>query len=137
MNPKRLTDRDSRRMARFVRDRQWKFMECCLASNPLWFCVWNKKKLPELADEWRDGLITGLEIEQWMAAHKDWFKRGRWSPKRYARPIRLTDAGKAALADREPYDMEPVVGGLVEPGYVVTPLPPPKAGAPFAKGGGS
>jgi hypothetical protein len=121
--PRKLTSISDRRMARFVRDRQWRFMERCLEHDPLWFCVWNKAKKPELADEWRDGLITGLEINEWMAAHPDWFKIGSWYEKRYARPIRLTDVGRKALANREPYDMEPHNGGFVEPGYVVIPWP--------------
>lgn len=99
-------------------------MERAAEHNPLWFCVWNKARQPELADEWRDGLITGMELQDWMARHRDWFVIGRWSDKRYARPIRLTTAGRAALTNREAYDMEPVYGGLVEPGWQCIPAPP-------------
>lgn len=127
--PKHLRDRNARLRARYIRDRQWRFMEKAEQHDPLWFCVWNKRDLAEEADEWRDGLITGLEIEDWIARHRDWFRRGRWSEKRYARPIRLTDAGRAALANRAPYDMEPVYGGLVEPGWQCVPAAPRKAAA--------
>jgi hypothetical protein len=99
-------------------------MERCAEHNPLWFCVWNKGGRPEASDEWRDGLITGMEIQAWMARHRDWFKIGRWNEKRYARSIRLTNAGRAALANRADFDMEPVFGGLVEPGWQCVPAKP-------------
>ena len=131
VEPRRLVTREDRRQARWTRERQWCFMERIAACETLWFCVWNKSgrhdtSQPLPANLWVDGLLTGMDIERWISRHKDWFVRGRWSEKRYARPIRLTDAGRAALADREPYDMEPIHGGLVEPGYVVIPLRPIK-----------
>ncbi len=54
---------------------------------------------------------------------KDWWVIGDWSDQRYAAPVSLTDAGRAALANREQYDLEPVTGGLVEPGWQATPAP--------------
>lgn len=123
MPPKKLKGREDRRQARRTRDSQWKFMERAKEHDPLWFCVWNKTGQPELADEWRDGLITGMEMMEWMQRHPTWFKTGRWSDKRYARPIRLTPAGRRALKTRE-FDMEPIYGGLVEPGWQCIPARP-------------
>lgn len=73
------------------------------------------------------GLIGSNELFGWLAAHKDWWKRGRWSEKRCARSIRITEAGRKALMNRMLYDMEPIHGGMVEPGYIVTPWPQKKA----------
>lgn len=123
MRPKKLTSRRDRQTARYTRDFQWKFTEKVAEHDPLWFCVWNKKKLPEGPDEMRCCLLTGMDVLSWTDAHKDWFVFGEWSEERYALPVRLTDAGRLALAEREKYDMEPVNGGLVEPGFIVTPLP--------------
>lgn len=120
--PKRLRTKFDREMARSTRNRQWRFMERCAEHNPLWFCVWNKERRDEGPDEWRDCLIGGMDILGWMDQHPDWFVKGEWSDERYAMPVSLTDAGRVALAEREKYDMEDVYGGLVEPGYVVTPL---------------
>jgi hypothetical protein len=89
----------------------------------LWFCVWNKRRLDEKPDEWRDCLIGGMEILEWMNRHPDWFVYGEWNDDRYAFPVQLTDAGRAALHERQKYDMEPVFGGLVEPGWQAIPLP--------------
>lgn len=69
------------------------------------------------------GLIGSNQFSHWLSDHKDWWKRGRWSEKRCARSIRITDAGRKALESREQYDMEQIFGGMVEPGYVVTPWP--------------
>lgn len=102
-------------------------MERCAKHDPLWFCVWNKRRLPEQADEWRACLMTGMDKFEWMDKHPEWFVRGYWDDDRYAIPVQLTDAGREALENRELYDMEPVSGGFVEPGYVVTPLPPSTA----------
>lgn len=111
-------------MGRYTRDYQWKFTERVAQHNPLWFCVWNKAKLPEGPDEMRCDLCSGMDILEWIKAHKDWFKVGRWSEKRYAVPVSLTDTGRKALKAKAKYDMEDVYGGLVEPGYVVKPAPP-------------
>ena len=50
-------------------------------------------------------------------------RRDEYDEKRDAWPFRLTDAGRAALQDRDRYDMEPVYGGMVEPGWTATPSP--------------
>lgn len=73
------------------------------------------------------GLIGSNELFHWLDSHKDWWKRGRWSEKRCARSIRITDAGRTALTNRDRYDMEPIFGGMVEPGYLVTPWPRKRA----------
>lgn len=122
-SPKKLRTKFHREQARLTRDAHWRFMERCAEHNPLWFCIWNKERRPTLADEQRHGLIDGMEILEWTDRHPDWFVMGEWSDERYAMPICLTDAGRAALTEREKYDMEPVYGGLVEPGYQVIPLP--------------
>lgn len=124
--PKKLRDKASRAMARCTRDRQWEFTGRCNNHSPLWFCVWNKARRPEEADEWRDCLITGLEIQEWIERHSDWFKVGDWDEARYARPVWITPAGQQALIERAKYDMEPVFGGLVEPGWQCIPLPSDK-----------
>ena len=121
--PRHLTDDTSRKMARYSRDRQWRFMSRIVDHGTLWFCVWNKRHLDEKPDEWRDCLISGMEILEWMNRHPDWFVNGEWNDDRYAFPVQLTDAGRAALHERQKYDMEPVFGGLVEPGWQAIPWP--------------
>lgn len=69
------------------------------------------------------GLIGANELYQWINNHKEWWKKGRWSEKRCARSIRITDAGRKALKNRHLYDMEEIHGGMVEPGYIVRPWP--------------
>jgi hypothetical protein len=119
--PKRLRSAADRRMARETRDAQWTLMERVANLGTLWFCVWNKARLPQLSDEMRCGLIDGLEYLEWIDSHSDWWIKGKWDDARYAFPLQLTDAGRIALADRDQYDMEPVTGGLVEPGWICTP----------------
>jgi len=97
-------------------------MERVSALGTLWFCVWNKARREELADEHRTCLTSGLEIMAWIDSHPNWWIKGEWSDERYAFPLQLTAAGRAALAEKDKYDMEPVTGGLVEPGFIVTPL---------------
>lgn len=122
MEPKQLTSDWERQIARNIRNSQWRMMERIAEHGTLWFCVWNKYRKPEAEDEMRCGLIDGLEKLEWVRAHPDWFMEGEWSEARYAFPIRLTDAGRTALTERELYDMEPVQGGLVEPGWIAVPL---------------
>lgn len=123
--PRELTDDRARQMGRWARDTQWKFADAVLEHGTLWFCWWNKNRHhPEEGrpdDLWVSGLIVGMEILDWLRRHDDWWVIGKWNDARYAAPVSLTDAGRAALADRERYDMEPVYGGLVEPGFVVVP----------------
>ena len=63
------------------------------------------------------GLINGMEMMHWLNAHPEWITIGEWSEERCAFPVYITDRGLNALANREQYDMEPVEGGLVEPGW--------------------
>lgn len=102
-----------------MRDAQWAFAEKVATHGTVWFCVWNKARRPELVDEQRHGLIDGLEMLEWINSHPDWWVLGEWSDERYALPVQLTDTGSASLADRARYDLEPVTGGLVEPGWVI------------------
>lgn len=128
MKPKRLTDRTQRMIARRERDSQWEFMERVAREGIVWMCPWDKYGRHKNGDGvYVFGLLGSNEFFHWLADHKDWWKRGRWSEKRCARSIRITDAGRAALLNREQYDMEPIYGGMVEPGYVVTPWPRKKA----------
>lgn len=130
MKPKRLTTRRERRVARHVRDSQWKFMERVAREGVVWMCPWDKYGRHKNGDGvYVFGLLGSNELFHWLTTHKDWWIHGRWSEKRCARSIRITDAGRAALANRALYDMEPIHGGMVEPGYIVTPLPLP-GGAP-------
>lgn len=90
-----------------------------------WQCASCKTVMDQVPDDcvYVFGLIGSNELYGWLSAHKDWWKRGRWSEKRCARSIRITPAGRKALKNRHLYDMEPIHGGMVEPGYIVTPWP--------------
>lgn len=123
MKPKRLTDRNSRRMARRERDAQWEFMERVAREGVVWMCPWDKDHRHKTDGVYVFGLIGANEFFHWLNSHKDWWLRGRWSEKRCARSIRLTDAGRTALVNRHLYDADLIYGGMVEPGYVVRPLP--------------
>jgi len=124
MNPKRLTNKTMRVIARRERDSQWEFMERVAREGIVWMCPWDKYKRHKDGDGvYVFGLIGSNEFYHWLDSHKDWWIRGRWSEKRCARSIRITPAGLKALKNREQYDMEPIYGGMVEPGYVVTPWP--------------
>jgi len=107
--------------ARYARDEQWCFMERVALLGVLWWCIWNKGGRPEQDDEKRDCLVAGMERQEWMQTHPDWWTIGEWDEIRYARPVRLTEEGYSALANRHLYDMEPVTGGLVEPGWSAVP----------------
>lgn len=124
MEPKKLRDKSSRKMARNMRNQHWLFMEKIAEHGVVWFCPWDKfgKHKNPGANEVVDGL-TGWGILEWTGRHKDWFKWGSWSYDRCARPVRLTPAGIAALENWHRYDMEPVYGGLVEPGWQAIPTP--------------
>jgi hypothetical protein len=126
--PKWLTSDTQRAMARRMRDHQWEVADRVAKLGTLWVCWWNKnrrhddtKPLPD--DLLVCGLIDGNELLEWLNAHKDWWVIGGWSDARYAAPLSLTDVGHAALAEREKYDMEPVTGGMVEPGWQAIPGP--------------
>ena len=127
MKPKRLTDYNSRRMARRERDAQWEFMERIAREGVVWMCPWDKYGVHKQDNVYVFGLIGCNELFHWIDSHKDWWRKGRWSEKRCARSIRLTEAGITALSNRHLYDGELIYGGMVEPGYVVKPLPRRKA----------
>jgi hypothetical protein len=125
MKPKRLTSRQDREDARRMRNGQWKFMERVFEMGSLWVCWWNKNRHHDYdscpPDLYICGLIDGCELIGWLNSHKDWWTIGEWSDERYAAPVSLTPAGKEALFNRAPYDMEPVTFGLTEPGWIATP----------------
>jgi hypothetical protein len=125
MPPRVFADQDARDRARYTRDSQWRFMERVANSGTIWFCPWDKEgKFSDAVpvDVQVCGLIDGMDLFNWFAAHPDWWMIGEWSDDRYARPVSLTEAGRAALLERDLYDMEPVTGGLVEPGWQATPF---------------
>ena len=136
MKPKRLSTKHHREIARRVRDSQWKFMERTEKFGTIWVCWWNKNGYhkPSPAAQYPDGsgyradmlicgLIDGCKLAEWLNSHSDWWVIGEWSNERYAAPISITAAGRAALENRGLYDMEPVTGGLVEPGWTTIPNP--------------
>lgn len=124
MKPKRLNSYRERMIARRERDSQWGFMERVAREGVVWICPWDKYGKHENGDGvYVFGLLGSNEFYAWLNSHKDWWKKGRWSDKRCAKSIRITEAGRIALQNRYLYDMEPIFGGMVEPGYVVRPLP--------------
>lgn len=100
-------------------------MESIGRLETVWCCWWDK------AGRFRDGrrpddvivfgLIGAMEFLEWTERHPDWWAIGEWSDERYAAPVSLTDAGRSALANRHLYDMEPVTGGMVDPGWQAIP----------------
>jgi hypothetical protein len=122
MEPKKLTDKFNRDDARRMRNKHWLFMERLRDEGGTWFCPWDKYRRHGNDGVCVDGLI-GWGILDWVRTHRDWFKRGRWSDKKCAVRYRLTEAGLNALENWTQYDMEPVYGGLVEPGWQAIPTP--------------
>jgi hypothetical protein len=122
--PRVLDDPDSRARARATRDHNWEIARRIAEHGTLWICWWNKDghhQKPYPDDLLVCGLITGCEIAGWLNTHPDWWLIGEWDDARYAAPVAITEAGRQALAEWEKYDMEPVEGGLVEPGWICTP----------------
>lgn len=141
--PKRLTDRHSREMARGIRDSHWRFMEQVAAARVLWWCTWDKagrhyphryRTGPPSPFVYVSGLIDAGEIFEWIGRHNDWWRIGKWNEEAYAFPVRLTKVGREALQNRALYDMEPVTGGMVEPGWICTPMPPQGGTRQVARG---
>ena len=125
MEPKLLTDEASRKMARHIRDRQWRMLERIALHNPLYICPWDKYGFHR-KDTTEDllvlGLIDGNSMWPWLISHPGWTRREEWSEERCAWPIYITGAGRRALTKRPEFDMETVVGGMVDPGWQAVPL---------------
>ena len=120
--PKKMTDRDARERARLIRDRQWRIMEKADKYGAVW-CRTASRWLEPKEDEEHYGYIAAEELFAWFRElHPDWLIVGARDETRKAYPITLTDAGRAALANRDTYNMEPVYGGMVEPGWQAIPL---------------
>ena len=109
--------------ARRIRDFHWSFMERLAAEGTVHVNTWNKYRHEERPDELRLSLLSGMQLSEWINAHPDWFDIGPQNRERWTQPVSLTEAGCEALANRHLYDMEPVVGGLVEPGWQAVPAP--------------
>ena len=128
MPPKLLTKTAARRSARHDRNHQWDTLERIAQHNPLWICWWDKdnrfKNRDVPADTKVCSLLTANTILSWLNGHPEWTVIGEWDDSRYAAPVWITDAGREALQNRHLYDMEPVSGGMIEPGWLCTPLPP-------------
>lgn len=133
VEPRELTAPEDRQMARRVRDYHWSIMEKVNQHGTLWCCWWDKARrymkrdgkgvMREHApdDVQVFGLIAAVEFLDWTKRHPEWWAIGEWSDERYAAPVSLTDAGRDALTNRHLYDMEPVTGGMVEPGWQAIP----------------
>lgn len=106
-----------------MRNRQWEFMARAVEIGTIWVCWWDKEQRHRspASDVKVCGLIDGMEFLGWLHSHEDWWTIGEWSDARYAAPVSITDAGRAAYGERARYDMEPVTGGLVEPGWSAIP----------------
>ena len=128
--PRMLTEDKDRQMARRIRDQQWNILERIARQGPqpLFICWWNKDRRhrePHPEDLKVCGLIDGMELASWLRSHPDWTEMGEWDKERCAQPVYITDAGRQALGEREKYDLEPVMGGLMEPGWQATPAEEP------------
>ena len=124
---KHLEDDMWRDMARRMRDHHWNFAERAAKHGTVWVCWWDKdrrhREEPQPDDLEVCSLISGMELLEWLKSHEDWWEIGEWSDERYAAPVTITTAGRAALENRDKYDLEPVTGGLVEPGWQAIPWP--------------
>jgi hypothetical protein len=123
MKPRRLNTRYHRESARRHRDFDWAFMRRIARQGIVHYSPWNKNRLPTGRNEYRDGLIGGLEWWGWVKRHRTWFCWSAWDPQRQTYAFSLTRIGKK-IARRPPrrFDLEPVYGGLVEPGYREDPI---------------
>ena len=125
--PRQLTEPKDRMMARQIRDRQWRTLELVAEHNPLYICWWDKAGRHRHADPPPNLLVSSPidsnQLIDWLKQHPDWTEIGEWSETHYAAPVYITDPGRAALLNREQYDLEPVQGGMVEPGWTCIPAP--------------
>lgn len=136
--PKDLSgERRWRETARRIRDEQWRIMEAAAANGgAVRICPWDKKRvwrngqgyhhLDPIPGEFRFSLLSFMETFSWFDMdHPDWFTTddADWDEERQTHLYRLTDAGRRALEERDRHDMEPVKGGLVEPGWQCVPIP--------------
>ena len=124
-SPRVLTDEKSRDMARYIRDRHWEILQMIADHNPLHICWWDKNRRHDKKDRPENlhvcGLIDGMELATWLRSHPDWTQADEWSDEECAHPFYITDAGREALLNRDQFDMEPVIGGMVEPGWQAVP----------------
>lgn len=132
-SPRMQTGEHVRRLAREIRDEQWAFAERARRVGTVWVCWWNKNRRHDTSKPLPDdlivcGLIDGMELLDWLNRHPDWWQIGEWSDERYAAPVTITPEGCAALDRREDFDLEPVYGGLVAPGWMAIPMPRAEAG---------
>ena len=129
MEPKALESPKDREMARRIRNRQWAVLEQIAERDPLWICWWDQWGRHSQIEERPNDLavfclLDSNELLLWFGPsgpHADWVEVGPWSEERYAAPVRITAAGRSALEARDQYDMGPVSGGMVEPGWVCIP----------------
>ena len=123
--PKVLTDESARRRARRIRDTQWSVLERIAEHNPLYICWWDKNGRHGGADGALGllscSLVVGMELVHWLKAHPGWTVIGEWAAEMSAAPVFITSEGRDALVNRALYDLEPVEGGLVEPGWQAIP----------------
>ena len=119
----RLDGADDRERARRIRDHHWSVLRKAVTFGQVWVDPWNRSRRDEAPDEERFCLISGSEFFMWLEQHPDWTEIGQWDAQRAAYPIRLTPAGRAAVDAPEQFDLEPVFGGLVEPGWSAVPAP--------------
>lgn len=114
-----------RQQARQIRNHQWAFADLVLEHGTVWWCWWDKDRRhldrSRPANFYVTGLIDGVEMLNWTERHPDWWQIGKWCDAHYAAPVQLTEVGKAALQNRQLYDMELVHWGLVEPGHCAIP----------------
>ena len=118
-------DERSRQSARYTRDRQWQVLEKMAEHGTIHICWWDKKGVHKSKEKPDDllvfGLLNGMDLAAWLRSHPDWVEMGEWDDERYAMPATITEAGRTALREKDKYDLEPVVSGLVEPGWQAVP----------------
>ncbi len=126
--PRLLASKSYREAARRIRDGQWRHMEDLRESGgEYWRAFGGEGNVP--AGVVFFGFLLWQDMAAWLHEHHDWFNIGDFDTARGANPIALTAAGLRALENRQLYDMDPVFGGAVEPGWTAIPTPSPAAPA--------